>query len=152
MEACGHPGYGGEPSGQAPSFYENSLTEYPGRGFRPGLSALARGPAAVAGTAKGDRGMMETNPNIYIDPLLPQGFKMYGRYYKTCHMFTDGTEADLIAFGEYMGLKKCWIHRGSLVHYDLTAAKRAAAIAQGAIPVDRRFVYKFIMDRKRGGQ
>jgi len=113
---------------------------------------MARIAAAVAGTPRGNGGMIETTFNIYIDPLMHGNFKMYGRYYKTCHMFTDGSEADLIAFGEYMGLKKCWIHRGLLVHYDLTAAKRAAAIAQGAIPVDRRFVYKFMMDRKRGGQ
>lgn len=93
--------------------------------------------------------MIKKKINIYVDTLLPWGFKMYGRHFKTCHLFTDGTETDLISFGENMGLKKSWLHRSpSMVHYDLIPSKRAIAIEKGARPVDRGFVNKFMMERQ----
>lgn len=95
--------------------------------------------------------MKETIINIYVDALLPWGFKMYGKKYKTCHLFTDGTEADLITFGEYIGLKKCWLHRSpGFLHYDLIPSKRAIAIEKGAKSVGRQFVYEFMKKQKAG--
>lgn len=46
-------------------------------------------------------------------------------------MFADD-EQELIAFARRIGLKPAWIQRKSLVHFDLTPNKRAAAVRAGA--------------------
>jgi len=54
-------------------------------------------------------------------------------------MFTDGDLAELHAMALRIGMKRSWFQdHSSLPHYDLTASRRAAALAAGAIGVDRR--------------
>lgn len=58
-----------------------------------------------------------------------------------CHLFIEETDAleGLHAFARRIGLKPCWFQDtcGPMPHYDLTAGKRQAAIAAGAVEVNR---------------
>lgn len=53
-----------------------------------------------------------------------------------CHMLAD-TVAELHDFAARIGLKREWFQPASRPHYDLSKAKRAEAIAAGAVEVDR---------------
>jgi len=81
---------------------------------------------------------------IYVDPLMHNGWILRGRAIANCHLFTDELELDnLHAFARAIGMKRDWFQHkpldiGSLPHYDLTPRRRAAAIAAGAVEVDRR--------------
>lgn len=76
---------------------------------------------------------------IYVDELISyqqrantaQGQRHFGGGKRSCHMFADD-EQELIAFARRIGLKPAWIQRKSLVHFDLTPNKRAAAVRAGA--------------------
>lgn len=76
---------------------------------------------------------------IYVDELISyqqrantaQGRKHFGEGKKSCHMWADD-EQELIAFAKRIGLRPDWIQRKSLVHFDLTPTKRAAAVRTGA--------------------
>lgn len=75
---------------------------------------------------------------IFVDELLP--WKGRGRT-TWCHMMVDtpGPEglSELHAFAAKIGLKRSWFQSKNArsPHYDLTPAKRSAAIAFGAQPV-----------------
>jgi hypothetical protein len=77
---------------------------------------------------------------IYVDPLMHNGWIMRGRAIANCHRFTDEVELEkLHELAQKIGLKRDWFqNKPRLPHYDLTPTKRAAAIAAGAMPVDRR--------------
>jgi len=51
-----------------------------------------------------------------------------------CHMTAD-TEQELHAMAARIGVARCW-YQGD--HYDICKAKRALAVAAGAIEADRR--------------
>jgi hypothetical protein len=78
--------------------------------------------------------------SCYVDPLVRWGWKLYGRDTPSCHLFTDSVELDeLHVLAARIGLKRRWFQAHRIApHYDLTPTKRAAAIAAGAIEVDRR--------------
>lgn len=81
--------------------------------------------------------------SVYVDQLLDHGWKL-GR---SCHMFAD-TLDELHAMAKSIGLKRDWFQPaiarsewkpfGRVAHYDLTARRRMAALAEGAISLDRR--------------
>jgi hypothetical protein len=76
--------------------------------------------------------------SVYVDNLVNYGWK----YGKSCHLIAD-TRAELMAFAMAMGMKANWYQPGSFPHFDLTEGRRAAAVARGAIQLDRRdYVYK----------
>lgn len=54
------------------------------------------------------------------------------------HLITDGPLTELHVFAQGIGLRRAWFQPGrnaSRPHYDVTDAKRAAALAAGAVPV-----------------
>ncbi len=79
--------------------------------------------------------------SIYVDPLMRHGWVIRGKPTPSCHMWTDGDPEELHVFAESIGLKRVWFQPAtkprSLSHYDLVPTKRAAAVAAGAIELDR---------------
>ena len=57
-----------------------------------------------------------------------------------CHMIAD-TPAELHAMAAQIGLKREWYQspsKASFPHYDLSLTRRAAALAHGALEIDRQ--------------
>lgn len=76
---------------------------------------------------------------VYVDPLMTHGWKMRGRPVRNCHMFTDEATLDeLHRVAAAIGMKRSWFQDERVKHYDLTPTRRLAAIAAGAIEVERR--------------
>lgn len=71
----------------------------------------------------------------YVDPAVfkkPNGRKSYA------HLVAD-TVAELHAFAASIGVKPHFFHKSaSYLHYDITEAQRAAAIASGAKEVSSK--------------
>ena len=69
---------------------------------------------------------------VYVD----QAQHRYGRMLM-CHLLAD-TPAELHAMVDRIGVARRWYqHSASTPHYDIAKSKRALAVAQGAIEVDR---------------
>lgn len=77
---------------------------------------------------------------IYVDSLRAWGWMLRGREVRSCHMFTDATDlSELHEMAEKIGMRRAWFQPHRIApHYDLTAPRRAAAVALGAIEVNRR--------------
>lgn len=77
---------------------------------------------------------------IYVDDLRRWGWRLRGRETPSCHLFTDSLDLeDLHRFAEQLGMRRAWFQPHRVApHYDLTPARRQAALAIGAIEVDRR--------------
>ncbi len=83
---------------------------------------------------------------IYVDELInwsqkaatAQARKYFGGGKPSCHLLTDGTEAELIAFARRIGLQPGWLQRGTRLHFDLTPKKRAMAVRAGAVEITRQ--------------
>lgn len=77
---------------------------------------------------------------VYVDKLEDWGWNLRGRTVQSCHLFTDSLELDeLHLFAERIGLKRTWFQPHRVApHYDLTASRRRAAVALGAVEVGRR--------------
>lgn len=55
-----------------------------------------------------------------------------------CHMACDSSDlTELHQMAKAIGLRRDWLHNGSIPHYDVTASKRLMAIKLGAIPIDK---------------
>lgn len=77
---------------------------------------------------------------IYVDALMPTQRSAKWRHDESCHLFClPGETAELHQFAVEMGLKRCWYQSSprSMPHYDLTRARRAVAIRNGAHHADR---------------
>ena len=76
---------------------------------------------------------------IYVDPLVAFGWRLRGKTIKNCHLFTDGPIDELHALATRIGMQRSWfqISAGGVPHYDLAEGGRIAAIAEGAVEVDR---------------
>ncbi len=70
---------------------------------------------------------------VYIDTQRDWGWKLGA----SCHMAAD-TLDELHAFARRIGLRRTWFQDGKYPHYDLTARRREAAIAAGAVELDAR--------------
>ena len=67
--------------------------------------------------------------------------------HKWCHLIADEADCEeLHVFAAALGCKRAWFQRD---HYDLTPARRAKAVAAGAIEVNRRQLVQ-IRRRQRG--
>ncbi len=77
---------------------------------------------------------------VYVDPLLARGWVLNGRRVKSCHLFTDElSTAELVKLAGAVGCRPEWFQDAPAApHYDLTAARRAAAITAGAVAVTSR--------------
>jgi len=80
---------------------------------------------------------------VYVDPLMHLGWRprwARGKTIPSCHMFTDGDLDELHRLAKAIGMQRSWFQweDGKVPHYDLTEAKRKAAIRRGAIPLDLR--------------
>ena len=84
--------------------------------------------------------------NFYVDPLINHGMKFRSKTVPSCHLFTDGSLEELIIFAESIGLKKNWLHKTSLNHFDLVESKRIEAIKKGAIELNRSEASKKIKE------
>lgn len=77
---------------------------------------------------------------VYVDQLESWGWVLRGRTVQSCHLFTDTLELDeLHAVALAIGMRRSWFQdKPTAPHYDLTASRRAAAVALGVVEVDRR--------------
>lgn len=76
---------------------------------------------------------------VYVDPLMDHGWQMRGRIVRSCHLFSDEVDlARLHSVAARAGCRFEWFQDCRIPHYDLTLQRRMAAIAAGAVPVDRR--------------
>lgn len=68
------------------------------------------------------------------------------RKYVMSHMIAD-TEEELHAMADKIGVARRW-HQGD--HYDITQAKKALAVAAGAVALTKRQLAKMATRRRRG--
>lgn len=75
----------------------------------------------------------ELDTKVYVDRLPARG---WGRWNSGAHMLANDLDA-LHAMAAKIGLRRAWFQGDStFAHYDLTASKRALAVAAGAIEID----------------
>lgn len=78
---------------------------------------------------------------LFVDDLVDYGFTDSLRRGVWCHLWSDTSTEELVAFARSIGLKPGWIQRPHRVvnrfteHFDLRASKRLLAIQQGATPI-----------------
>ena len=80
---------------------------------------------------------------VYVDSAA----NAFG-HMKMCHMLAD-SYAELIAMADKIGVQRKWYQgwaKASLPHFDIARSKRALAIANGAVEIDR---YKLVAIMKR---
>ena len=83
---------------------------------------------------------------VYVDKPLHR----YGRMVM-CHMLADTTE-ELHAMADKIGIARRWFQGDARApHYDICKSKRALAISNGAIEIDRREVV-LLMRKLRAGR
>jgi hypothetical protein len=70
--------------------------------------------------------------SVYVDNMQAA----YGRM-KMCHMLADSM-AELLEMADKIGVDRKWFQALSHPHFDIALSKRALAVANGAIEVDRR--------------
>lgn len=79
---------------------------------------------------------------VYVDNMRAG----YGRM-KMCHMLADSV-AELLAMADRIGVDRKWFQALSHPHFDICLAKRALAVACGAVQVDRHGIFA-VMKRHR---
>jgi hypothetical protein len=83
---------------------------------------------------------------VYIDKLRDWGWKLG----PSCHLIADSNE-ELHAFAAKLGLRREWFQpKASGPHYDLTAKRRALAVAAGAVELDDRAFHAILKKWREG--
>lgn len=94
--------------------------------------------------------------SVYVDALAQtkarntQAFRVGQKNgHLWCHLIAD-TDAELRGFALLLGLRPSWLQNAGTptAHYDLTPGRRRAAVAAGAIEVDRRGLVAVIRRRR----
>ena len=77
---------------------------------------------------------------VYVDDMMLAATvgRLTARW---SHMWAD-SEEELVEFAIRLGMRPVWIQRKSVVPFDLTERRRAAAVRLGAIPLDRAAAVK----------
>lgn len=77
---------------------------------------------------------------IFVDQLFLPGRGPSCFRAGCCHMWTDESTAELIAFAGRLGLKTGWLQDTGLPseHFDLTVGRRARAVRLGAVEATSR--------------
>jgi hypothetical protein len=77
---------------------------------------------------------------VYVDEAV---WLFRGQYW--CHMWSDNTN-HLVEFAQKIGLKPHWLQTKNrrFLHFDLSPAKRALAIKNGAIEVNAVELLKLV--------
>lgn len=84
--------------------------------------------------------------SVYVDSLFWTDRSRRWPYDQVCHLVADTLE-ELHAFAARLGLKRAWFQEHHfLPHYDLTAGKRAQAVALGAADLTRDVVKRVADD------
>lgn len=88
---------------------------------------------------------------VYVDRLESWGWKIRGREVQSCHLFTDTVELDALhTVAQAAGMKRSWFQdKPTAPHYDLTPSRRLAAIAAGAVEVDRHAAAAIWRERRQ---
>lgn len=81
--------------------------------------------------------------SVYVDKLAIS----YGRM-KMCHMLAD-TEEELHEMADKIGIRRDWFQNERTPHYDICQSKKALAILNGAIEVDRKKVVEIIQKYRK---
>lgn len=81
--------------------------------------------------------------SVYVDNMRAK----YGRMVM-CHMIAD-TEAELHAMADRIGVARRW-YQGD--HYDICLAKRALAVAAGALEVTRMQLGRMAIAKRRASR
>lgn len=85
---------------------------------------------------------------VYVDALWNRGFRLRGRFVRSCHMVAD-TSGELDAMALRVGLKKAWRQTFPVPHYDLTSRRRERALRLGAVALPRREFVALVRRNKR---
>jgi len=85
---------------------------------------------------------------VYVDSMRPAVRSSVWPYPTACHLMADG-ELELLEMAERIGLRRHWLQRGTLLHYDLTEHKRREAVLAGAIELTNRQVVDRIKASRR---
>lgn len=77
--------------------------------------------------------------SVYVDELVVWAHAKHRCFKRgSCHLTADSVE-ELHAFAEKIGLRREWFQaRSSTPHYDLSPARRQAALLAGAVFVSAR--------------
>jgi uncharacterized protein DUF4031 len=80
---------------------------------------------------------------VYVDAAIYP----FGRMIM-CHMLADSLE-ELHAMADKIGIQRKWFQDKGVPHYDICKSKRAAAIVNGAVEIDRNQVAAMIMSWRK---
>lgn len=69
---------------------------------------------------------------VYVDELMKWPTRIRCFKNGSAHLTAD-TEEELHELAQRIGLKRAWFQNKRVPHYDLTASKREAALAAGAV-------------------
>jgi hypothetical protein len=70
---------------------------------------------------------------VYVDVLKDNGWHLYGKSIKNCHMWSENKD-ELLSFGAILGLRSQWLQNSrGFIHFDLTPKKREMAVKNGAV-------------------
>jgi len=100
---------------------------------------------------------------IYVDQAfipadVPNGRRVVSS--RWCHLMSDQIDpTELHEFAERIGLRRSWFQRGKRLgrpgehdpagdHYDVTEGKRRAAVAAGAVEIDRDGLVALMRSRR----
>lgn len=83
---------------------------------------------------------------IYVDWLMSYGWKLYGKYVDSCHLFTNDKDIEpLHQLAEKIGLRRQYFqNKKGFPHYDLIESKRKLAIKNGATELTAKDKYKWM--------
>jgi hypothetical protein len=86
--------------------------------------------------------------NVFLQASVPNGGRTVTS--RWCHLFTDQDDpTELHEFAQRIGLRREWFQEGRMLgdrsrpdptkdHYDVTASRRRAAVAAGAVEISYR--------------